>query len=268
MRCAGTRPSWIQVAARSVSAVCVSYSGPSWTASSGSGVASAAPGGLQRSTATSALSGRLRTSSRRVAALLRLGSGAPEDAGLPGRGARGDVAEAIGGGLHSTDVAPVRLVRGAIALDELRVALELLLELRLDPVGRAGGFPAARDGARCRERGDEQRPASPASHDRAYTPGRGEAAPIGGPRRDAAARAAPRAGDGTRTHDPRFTRALLYQLSYSGPPAECRSRCGSSGSGRRGCVSARRRRPRARGRRGRWRRSPARRAARAPAAAG
>jgi hypothetical protein len=25
-----------------------------------------------------------------------------------------------------------------------------------------------------------------------------------------------RAGGGTRTHDPRFTRALLYQLSYSG----------------------------------------------------
>src|SRR3954452_8516139 len=170
MRCAGTRPSWIQVAARSVSAVCVSYSGPSWTASSGSGVASAVPGGLHRSTATSALSDRLRTSSRRVAALLGLGGGAPEDAGLPGRGAGGDVAEAIGGGLHSTGVAPVRLVGGAVALDELRAGLELALELRLDLVGRGGGLPAARQHARRRERRREQPPSSPASHGRALYP--------------------------------------------------------------------------------------------------
>src|SRR3954465_7426052 len=170
MRCAGTRPSSIQAAARSVSAVCVSYSGPSWTASSGSRVASAVPGGLQRSTATSARSGRLRTSSLRAAALLGLGGGAPEDAGLPGRGAGGDVAEAIGGGLHSTGVAPVRLVGGAVALDELRAGLELALELRLDLVGRGGGLPAARQHARRRERGGEPPPASPASHGRAYTP--------------------------------------------------------------------------------------------------
>src|SRR3954454_7523898 len=170
MRCAGTRPSSIQAAARRVSAVCVSYSGTSWTASSGSRVASAVPGGLQRSTATAALSGRLRTSSRRVAALLGLGGGAPEDAGLPGRGAGGDVAEAIGGGLHSTGVAPVRLVGGAVALDELRAGLQLALELRLDLVGRGGGLAAARQHARRRERGGEQRPTSPASHGRAYTP--------------------------------------------------------------------------------------------------
>src|SRR3954471_10581979 len=169
MRCAGTRPSSIQAAARSVSAVCVSYSGPSWTASSGSRVASVVPGGLQRSTATSARSGRLRTSSLRAAALLGLGGGAPEDAGLPGRGAGGDVAEAIGGGLHSTGVAPVRLVGGAVALDELWAGLQLALELRLDLVGRARGLPAARQHARRRERGGEQRPTSPASHGRAYT---------------------------------------------------------------------------------------------------
>src|SRR3954454_5534441 len=170
MRCAGTRPSSIQAAARRVSAVCVSYSGTSWTASSGSRVASAVPGGLQRSTATAALSGRLRTSSRRVAALLRLGGDAPEDAGLPGGGAAGDVAEAIGGGLHSAGVAPVRLVGGAVALDHLRAALQLALELRLDLVGRGRGLAAARDHARRGDRGHEQREASPASHGRAYTP--------------------------------------------------------------------------------------------------
>src|SRR3954465_9618474 len=180
MRCAGTRPSSIQAAGRAVSAVCVSYSGPSWTASSGSRVASAVPGGLQRSTATSARSGRLRTSSLRAAALLGLGGGAPEDAGLPGRGAGGDVAEAIGGGLHSTGVAPVRLVGGAVALDELRRAVELLLELRLDPVRRGRGLAAARGEDRGGQDRRRQREPLHASHARVYTRSRADQARAAG----------------------------------------------------------------------------------------
>jgi len=39
------------------------------------------------------------------------------------------------------------------------------------------------------------------------------------------------AGGGTRTHDPRFTRALLYQLSYSGPSDHGTRRCTRFGDG-------------------------------------
>src|SRR3954447_24449574 len=119
----------MSAAAIAVRPACVSYSGPSWTASSGSGERSSTPGGLQSVTPTRACSGRLSTSSGRTSpaatagGLLELGAGAPDGTGLPGSGARGDVAEAIGRRLHAAGVAPVRLLRGAITLDELRVGL-------------------------------------------------------------------------------------------------------------------------------------------------
>src|SRR6185436_4111824 len=139
-----------------------SYSGPSWTASSGSGTPSRTPSGHQRVTSTVARSGRLRTARRRAlprtaraaaGALPGDVGGAPDDARLPGRGAGGDVAEAIGGGLNSTRVALVRPVVRPVALDELRVASELALELDLDPVRRRRSGPAPGDGAGCGERG-------------------------------------------------------------------------------------------------------------------
>src|SRR5512144_2423719 len=42
----------------------------------------------------------------------------------------------------------------------------------------------------------------------------------------------PRAGEGTRTPDPRFTRALLYQLSYSGRRAGVYGRLRAADAGR------------------------------------
>src|SRR4051812_8732928 len=162
------RPASMRPAMCAVRLVRSSYSGPSWTASNGSGVPSATPCGVHRVSSTRARSGRLGTSSVRVSpvagALLELGAGAPDDTGLPRSRAGGDVAEAIGGGLHSTGVAPVRLVGGAVALDELRAGLQLALELGLDLVGRGGGLAAARQPARRRERGGQQRPTSPAYH--------------------------------------------------------------------------------------------------------
>src|SRR4051812_6905781 len=178
------RPASMRPAMCAVRLVRSSYSGPSWTASSGSGVPSATPCGVHRVSSTRARSGRLGTSSVRVSpvagALLELGAGAPDDTGLPRSRAGGDVAEAIGGGLHSTGVAPVRLVCGAIALDHLRLAVDLLLELRLDLVGRARRLPAARGKDRRGEHSRRQRESPHASHGMPYTRlARDQAVPTG-----------------------------------------------------------------------------------------
>src|SRR6478672_2969633 len=178
MRCGGTRPVRMSSAVRAVRPDCRSYSGPSWTASSGSGTPSRTPSGHQSVTSTVARSGRLRTASGRALPPPAAGAGAlpgdvggaPEDARLPGRGAGGDVAEAIGGGLNSTGVALVRPVVRPVALDELRVASKLALELDLDLVRRRRGGPAPGDGAGCGERGRHERAPSHASHGPALYP--------------------------------------------------------------------------------------------------
>src|SRR3954470_22378516 len=181
-RCGAIRPSPARPATIAVRPVRVSYSGPSWTVRSGSGVPSATPGGLHSTTSTGACSGRLGTSSARVSprggALLEIGAGAPDDTGLPRSRAGGDVAEAIGGGLHPARVPAVRLLGGAIALDELRLAPHLMLDLRLDAVGRRLGLAAARRDPRGRNDHGRQRESSHASHAglipdrRTDTPGR------------------------------------------------------------------------------------------------
>src|SRR3954467_14405033 len=139
MRCAGARPAAIAWPASAVSPVRATYSGPSWTASSGSSAPSSAPGGLHSVTATVALRGRLETSSSRIRpaaarGLLELGAGPADGAGgSTRRGARRDVPVAVRRGLQGAAVAR-GLGRVLVALDELRAAAELLLELRLDPV--------------------------------------------------------------------------------------------------------------------------------------
>src|SRR3954454_25368131 len=168
------RPASMRPAMCAVRLVRSSHSGPSWTASNGSGVPSATPCGVHRVSSTRARSGRLGTSSVRVSpgggALFELGAGAPDDTGLPRSRAGGDVAEAIGGGLHSTGVALVRLGRRAVALDELRLRAELALELRLDVVGRARGLTAAGGTGRNAEHDHRQRASPHASHGIPYTP--------------------------------------------------------------------------------------------------
>src|SRR3954452_15129018 len=176
------RPASISPATMPVSPVRSSYSGPSWTASSGSAAPSATPAGLHSVTSTCARSGRLGTSSVRVSpaagALLELGAGAPDDTGLPRSRAGGDVAEAIGRGLRPTGVDPVGLVLGAIALDELGLAAELMLDLCLDAVGRGLCLAAAcRDDRGGQER-RQQSESPPPPHAGPYTRQQAEHAPM------------------------------------------------------------------------------------------
>src|SRR3954452_12286353 len=162
MRCAGARPAAIAWSASAVSPVRATYSGPSWTASSGSASSSPAPGGLHTVTATVALRGRLAISSSRIRpaaarALPELSAGPADDAGgNTRRRARRDVPVAVRRGLERAAV--TRGLRPVlVALDEFRAAAELLLELRLDLVRRPGALPTARGGTGQRDDHHRQR---------------------------------------------------------------------------------------------------------------